>query len=259
MNHLLQAQRAIEVEPGFSLNVLEAGQGKPTLVLLHGLGSAWTAWVFTIALLLPHRHVLAIDLPGHGDSDLLPRFPTVAAQAHAVLALLDRLGIGAAEVAGASMGGVVASEMAVQAPQRVQRLTLLAPPTPMLRSEDLGRLFGWLGDDGLPRFETVEDLAQITPQASPELLVLANVAMQKARGYLPALAGLIKYPFEERTSQLGCPTHLLWGEDDRIVSVERAGWWLQQVAGATLQRVPGAGHNPAFDAPERTAACLLRP
>ena len=98
-----------------------------SLVLLHGLGSSRHAWDPVVPALAGHFDVLAIDLPGFGDSEPMPpqAEPVPAALAAAVAGLLDDLGITAPHIAGNSLGGWVALELAHVRP--VASLTLLSP------------------------------------------------------------------------------------------------------------------------------------
>ena len=102
------------------------GAGAP-LVLLHGIGSSRRAWDPVIPALAGHFDVIAVDLPGFGDSGPLPPEvePRPAALAAAVAGLLDDLGITAPHVAGNSLGGWVALELAGIRP--VASLALLSP------------------------------------------------------------------------------------------------------------------------------------
>ena len=103
-----------------------SGAGAP-LVLLHGIGSSRQAWDPVIPALAGLFDVLAVDLPGFGDSGPLPpgTEPGPAALAAAVAGLLDELGITDPHVAGNSLGGWVALELASIRP--VSSLTLLSP------------------------------------------------------------------------------------------------------------------------------------
>src|SRR3954471_8210481 len=102
------------------------GRGEP-LVLLHGQGLSRRSWDPVVDLLTDHFDVIAVDLPGHGQS---PRQPTGAGNtpadlARAVAELLDQLGVSTAYVAGNSVGGWVALELARL--RRARTVTALAP------------------------------------------------------------------------------------------------------------------------------------
>jgi pimeloyl-ACP methyl ester carboxylesterase len=102
------------------------GAGAP-LVLLHGLGSDRQAWEPVLPMLAAHFDVLTVDLPGFGDSEPLPASiePSPSALARSVAGLLDELGIEAAHVAGNSLGGWVALELARVRP--ISSVALLSP------------------------------------------------------------------------------------------------------------------------------------
>ena len=91
-----------------------AGTGRHSLVLLHGIGSRWQMWVPVLDLLSATNDVLALDLPGFGDSPPLPAEfePGAGGLAQAVGGFLTGLGIERPHVAGNSLGGWVALEMA---------------------------------------------------------------------------------------------------------------------------------------------------
>ena len=109
------------------LSVVEAGLGPPVLAL-HGLGGTKGSFLPTVAALAPQFRVIAVDLPGFGDSDK----PIGASYdsrffASAAVDLLDALGLDRAHVIGNSLGGRVALEVGLSHPDRVGRLGLLAP------------------------------------------------------------------------------------------------------------------------------------
>jgi pimeloyl-ACP methyl ester carboxylesterase len=116
--------RTLQLSDRTSAHVLEAGEGEP-LLLIHGVGLRAEAWGPQIEGLASHAHVIAVDMPGHGDSDLLPegaRLPDYVAWAALVI---RALGLGPASVAGHSMGALIAGGLAVEYPELVRRVALL--------------------------------------------------------------------------------------------------------------------------------------
>jgi pimeloyl-ACP methyl ester carboxylesterase len=109
------------------LSTLEAGSG-PALIAIHGLGATKVSFLTTVAALATRFRVIAIDLPGFGDSDK-PLGASYDARffARAVIALLDALELDRAHLIGNSLGGRVALEVALNDPGRVERLALLCP------------------------------------------------------------------------------------------------------------------------------------
>ncbi len=111
----------------FRLSVMEAGIG-PTILALHGLGGTKGSFLPTVAAMTPEFRVIAVDLPGFGDSDKpigAPYDPGFFAAA--AIDLLDALGLERAHVIGNSLGGRIALEIGLRHPERVGRLGLLAP------------------------------------------------------------------------------------------------------------------------------------
>jgi pimeloyl-ACP methyl ester carboxylesterase len=110
------------------ISTLTAGDGIETVVLIHGLGSNKTSFFETVSALTPEYTVHAIDLPGFGSSSKPLRAPYDAAWfARAVIRFLNAQGINRAHVVGNSLGGRVALEVGLRAPERVQSLSLLCP------------------------------------------------------------------------------------------------------------------------------------
>lgn len=103
---------------------LEKGQGEP-LLLIHGVGLNAEAWGPQLEALSDTHRVIAMDMPGHGQSAPPPASADLSHYVAQAVALLDALGIGAANVAGHSMGGLVAIGLALEHPRRVLRLGVL--------------------------------------------------------------------------------------------------------------------------------------
>jgi pimeloyl-ACP methyl ester carboxylesterase len=124
--------RHVTTEIG-AIATMQAGDGPP-VVLLHGLGASKASFLPTLAALAPHHRVIAIDLPGFGDSVKPVRAAYDAPFfARSVVALLDALELEQAALIGNSMGGRVALEVGLEHPERASRLALLAPSLAWLR------------------------------------------------------------------------------------------------------------------------------
>src|SRR5437773_2217152 len=117
---------------GMQIHYLEAGdEHAPTIILIHGFISSNLIWSGTLLpLARAGFRVIAPDLPGYGYSDKPAGAEyTIGSQAESVIALMNRLGIGSAIVAGASYGGAVAATMALDYPERVEKLILVGAVT----------------------------------------------------------------------------------------------------------------------------------
>jgi flavin reductase (DIM6/NTAB) family NADH-FMN oxidoreductase RutF/pimeloyl-ACP methyl ester carboxylesterase len=104
---------------------IEKGEGEP-LLLIHGVGLNAEAWAPQITAFAATHRVIALDMAGHGESRALPEGATLDDYVAQARRLLDDLGIAAANVAGHSMGGLVAIGLALSHPQRVKRLAVLS-------------------------------------------------------------------------------------------------------------------------------------
>jgi alpha/beta hydrolase fold len=119
--------------PHGEISAAEAGTG-PTLLAIHGLGGSKASFLPTIGALADTYRVIAVDLPGFGDSVKPLRAPFDAPYFAAVMAeVLDAAGVDRAHVVGNSMGGRIGIEMALTMPERVERLVLLSPAMAWLR------------------------------------------------------------------------------------------------------------------------------
>ena len=136
----------------------EAGEGPP-LICLHGLGGTKASFLPTIAALAPAgNRVIAIDLPGFGDSDKPHNAPFDAPWfAGVVIEVLDQLGLERASFAGNSMGGRIAIELGFSHPDRVEKLVLLAPALAWLKE----RPWKWLLQVPLPRLGYLQPTPRI--------------------------------------------------------------------------------------------------
>ena len=119
----------------YTLRYVDEGSGTP-VVLIHGLAGDYSAWLAQIEVLRHHYRVIAFDNRGAGKSTQIDEPVTTTDLARDTLGLMDHLQIDAAHVVGRSMGGAVAQQMALLAPQRVLSLVLCAS---FARLDPLGR------------------------------------------------------------------------------------------------------------------------
>ncbi len=218
--------------------LLEAGEGPP-LICVHGLGATKASFMTTVAALAPQGHrVIAIDLPGFGDSDK-PRGGRYDAIwfADAIRELLDELGIERASFVGNSMGGRIAIEVGISAPERVDKLVLLAPALAWLSD----RRWRWLLRFPVPRLGYL----QPTPRWAVEPVVRRIVpggeqgwtaagVDEFLRAYLTPAGRFAFYecarniymdePYGEdgfwtRLKKLAPESMFVWGTDDMLVPI----------------------------------------
>ena len=116
--------RILRLSDGAQVRVVEEGAGEPVL-LIHGVGLRAEAWGPQIRALSASHRVIAVDMPGHGESEALPgdpRLPDYVAWAARVIQALD---LGPVSVAGHSMGSLITAGLAVERPDLVARAALM--------------------------------------------------------------------------------------------------------------------------------------
>src|SRR5205823_13041817 len=116
----------VEVD-GLRVRYSRQGAGDKTVVLLHGFGGDLDNWLFNVGPLAAMADVVALDLPGHGESAVALPGTSVEALAGFVAAFLDAVGIERCHLAGHSLGAAVAAQLALDHPDRVAGLVLIAP------------------------------------------------------------------------------------------------------------------------------------
>jgi pimeloyl-ACP methyl ester carboxylesterase len=238
---------------------LRRGSGRP-LVLLHTLGTDHRMWDPVLERLAAERDVLALDLPGFGGSPALARGSPVAL-ALAVSGFLASRGIERPHVAGNSLGGWVALEMA--AAGRAASVTAIAPAglwaQPLMPKRSTTRtvarvLLPVLAP--LLRTRAGRRLAFAGTAARPELIP-PEAAMRLARAYATAPGfraanDAMRAGRFTALDRLTLPVTLAWPEFDRLVARPR-----RLPAGVRSVVLRGCGHLPTWDDPEQVARVLL--
>jgi pimeloyl-ACP methyl ester carboxylesterase len=236
---------------GVELEIEEQGQGRPLLFLHPGEGlQPNRPW---LAQLARYHRVIAPHHPGFGGSALPDWFGTVDDLAYLYLDLAAALKLEGAVLVGVCFGGWVAAEIAVRSTNRFAGLLLSAP---------LGIKVGGVLDrdiidmHAIPRAEFMR-LAWADPAKGEidytKLPETELAAIARGREAL-CVFGWKPYMHNPRLKRwlhrIDIPTHLLWGEQDGIVSLAYAEAWKAEIRGATLETIPAAGHYPHWEQPE---------
>lgn len=243
------------------------GAGTP-LVLLHALGTGRASWDPVVPALARSFDVIAVDLPGFGRSAPLPAEPTPAAIAAALATFLDGLGIARPHVAGNSLGGWVALELAGIRP--VASLTLLSPAglwrrTPLycrvsLRitrwlarhaARPLSRLVqGWLG-----RALVLGQTHGRPGNATPDYARAAIRAMGTCPGFDATLRATSKRGYVAGRA-FAAPVTVAFGSRDLLLPRRRARRLDQLPPGTRVTSLPGCGHIPMTDDPRAVTVLI---
>jgi pyruvate dehydrogenase E2 component (dihydrolipoamide acetyltransferase) len=236
----------VDVE-GIRVRYGRQGGGDRTVLLLHGFGGDLDSWLFTIGPLAADAEVIAFDLPGHGQSAIALPGHSVEALASFVVAFLDVLGVERADLVGHSLGGAIAAQIALDHPDRVTSLALIAPAG-----------FGPdINIDYIRGFATAQSKRELKPvlaQLFADESMVTRPMVDRALRYkrldgvselLDALATAL-FPDGRQAVQPGArlgtvavPVLVVWGADDRVIPAAHAA---AAPHGATVATIPGAGH-----------------
>ncbi|MBZ9708285.1 alpha/beta fold hydrolase [Mesorhizobium sp. ESP7-2] len=246
-----------------SLHATERGAGSKTIVLLHGFGGCHDIWHEVVPSLSPAARTLAYDLPGHGLSLDFPGAGPAKVAAKAVLADLTARSVRRVHLVGHSMGGAVATLMALAEPERVASLTLLAPGGfgaeingPLLRRFAAARhpsdiracLVAMSGPLTRPIDHTVDalgDMRRRPGQVEKLIEIAAAMTSDDRQGVIP----------RDRLDTLTMPVMVVWGSDDSVLPSTHTD---NLPARFHVHHVLGAGHMLIEEAPDLVATIIRR-
>jgi pimeloyl-ACP methyl ester carboxylesterase len=262
------------------LKFSRSGAGEP-LLLLHGIGDTRAAWTQVIGPLSTRHEVLAVDLPGFGTSPALPEDerPTPQALAQAVAAWLDTQGLERVHIAGSSLGGWVALELAAlgraytvvglspagfgsDADQRRARqilvlargmATTLSPAARGSVSPRVRRLLR----SGVVRTLTHSSMVARPWRLPPDEATSALEALAAATGWDGTLAALQGVRYAPPAGGMDVPVTLVWGARDRLLPARQRSRALEVLPKARVGVLPGCGHLPMWDDPELVTRVVL--
>jgi 3-oxoadipate enol-lactonase len=224
------------------------------LVFVHSLGTDLRIWDAVVARLPAHRRV-RVDLRGHGLSDAPAADYTLAALAADVLAVCDHFGVAEAVFVGVSIGGQVALQLALDAPDRVAGLVLLDT------AARIGDRDAWEARRAEVRAHGLEGSADAVvgrwfPPGSRAREPLAargyrNLLLRTpVAGYLGACAALRDADLRERTGEVVHRALVMWGAEDAATPPALVRGLADALPNARHVEIPDAGHLPCLDAPE---------
>ena len=242
----------------------------PAILLLHGFGASLQAWDDWAPALEKNLRVLRIDIPGFGLSGpAVNQDYSDAADVARVIAVMDQLGVQQVIVAGHSMGGRIAWNLAAAHPERVSQLVLLSPdgfPDPNAKSDKTYEVPALLGllPYSLPQWAlrmggvapAFADNSQLTPQ-----MMQRYHDMMLAPGVRTALLERMRQTRNSdpvvRLQSIKAPTLLIWGEKDAFIPVSNAQDYLKAMPQAKLVTLPGVGHVLHEEAPQASVQAVL--
>jgi len=259
--------------PGASVNYAESGEGEP-IVFVHGISGSWQNWLEN----LPHfgrtRRAIALDLPGFGASPM-PAWPIdMYAYGRLLHDFCEKLGVDrGATLVGNSMGGLVAGEAVLSAPERFDRLVLVSAAgllntwLPHQRGRATSRAWGTFGPGfgGLAREVVARRRSRYLmfrffmrhpSRLRKELLWEQMASGLPAPGFADALDAVIEYDARDRLEEIEIPVMIVWGTDDWVIPSVAAHSYNRRIPHSHLAILEKTGHVPQLERPGRFNALI---
>lgn len=244
---------------GLRVRYVDTGRGSRPLLLVHGLGGAIESWIHNIdALAKKYKdlRVIAIDLPGFGFSDKPKISYTIKLYVDFVANFAKKLDMGSFAIAGSSLGGHVAVELALAYPKIISKLILISPsgalPKSFKGSPALWRYVKVLRAKSID--ETKKALYAVDNKPVSDDYAKAaykKFAMPGAKdAFLSALAGSAKSPrlTGSRLSKLRAPALVLWGKTDIMIPAKYVDPFVK-TKNMRVLLLENCGHRPHVDRP----------
>jgi pimeloyl-ACP methyl ester carboxylesterase len=252
------------------VNLIDIGEG-PVLIFIHGLAGCWQNWLENIPYFARNHRVIAMDLPGFGESEMPVDEITISGYGRTVDAICDALGIDSGVIIGNSMGGFIGAELAIRFPARIERLCLVGAAGLSIEKLRTERKKGIRHRAENIVFFNLAWIATrspaITARPRPRRMILMLVAAHPERlpgpltaelvrgagkdGFSPALDALCSYPIRDRLCDIACPTLIVWGNKDLLVPVKDAAEFERLIADSRKVIYADTGHLPMLERPAR--------
>ncbi|HKG35655.1 MAG TPA: alpha/beta fold hydrolase [Solirubrobacterales bacterium] len=259
--------RTVDLPNGTRVNYAEIGSG-PTLLLVHGLGGAWQNWLENIPALARSHRVIAMDLPGFGDSPVPEWTLNIRNYGSVILDLCEALDTGTVAIVGNSMGGFVAAEVSTRNEPLVSKIALVSAAgvshARMYRAPTATA--GRMGAAMAPLLFRHHERALRRPRLRANMIrhlvynpwLLRNEVVWEfvhtglnAPGFADALRGLAGYDIIDKLGDVDDPTLIVWGRNDFIVPVADALAFAEMLKNSRLQIFDRTGHLPMVERPVR--------
>jgi len=253
---------------GVRLRVADAGpRNAPVLIMLHGFGSSLETWHYWELPLAKRYRIVRYDLPGFGLTGADPSGLYNDERDVAVLtALMDRLGVRRATIIGSSTGGEIAWKFAAERPDRVERLVLVSPDGFADKSV-YGKKPQLPSMIGVLRFMSPDImLRQAMNNAYAHSSRMRDTVYARTRDLMlaPGVRGAMIARLQQSIlvdpapilARIKAPTLVMWGDKDSIEPLANAPRFAEGIPHARLVLLPGLGHIPFREDPERSLAAL---
>ena len=237
---------------------VEGPPDAPALLLLHSIGTTQNIWSPQMTALARRFRVIRPDLRGHGLSEVTPGDYSRASLARDALGILDALGLASAHVAGVSLGGRIAQQMAAENPDRVLSLLLIDTALDFPSQETWNSRMAAVALEGTVALADAVMPRWTVDPTLPSSLGLRRMLLRTDRvGYNGAAAALRDATAGEIEGRIHCPCTVLVGELDVVVPESTTQALLAAIPGAAHATLPEGGHIPNYEAAQALTDAML--
>lgn len=241
------------------------GDGVP-LLLIEGIPGTVPDWYPFANYLAQDFKVVLFDNRGSGRSDMPQEWYSMSQMASDAAGLLDSIGIARANVFGVSMGGMIAQELAINFPQRIERLVLgcthCGGPATIRPAPAVEAAFALETEDwavrirNLAPFAFSERFARERPEVLAEFIAKKSLDVQPYFAYRRQIGAVIRHDTSGRLARIVSPTLVLTGTVDRTLAPQNSQVLHEKIPNSELATIEGAGHLFFIEEPEQTLKIL---
>lgn len=244
---------------GIELSYETSGQGQP-LLFIHGLGSSTRDWEYQVSSFAHDFQVVTFDLRGHGQSTKSPGPYTIPLFAADTAAFIRALNLGPTHVVGLSLGGVIAFQLALDAPELVKSMVIVnsGPEIPLRTfKERLRVLIGFLSRQLIVRLRGMRKMGEVLAKhllPEPEQADLRRAFIERwaendKRAYLAAMGAFRGWNVTDRLQAISCPVLVITADQD-YTPVSFKEDYVAKMPNAELVVIPNSRHLTPLEKPE---------
>ncbi len=263
----LDARRVTVGDHDWQIFTRNLDSKSPCIVMVHGFTARGAHW-FRMARKLPEqRCIVAVDLPGFGDSTFKPTAAyTPEVQADRLSALLKALPLGnpRVDMIGNSMGGFITAEFALRHPDQTHSIALMdaagvtsPEKSELLRQIEAGRN-GFFATD-IAGFRTFAAMTMSEPPYVPGLIMdaVGAEAVERVPRHQYIFDQLQGPRLDDQLGKIQVPTLIIWGDQDKLLHVSMTSVW-RKIPGSRVFLFKGVGHMPHLERPAESAELYHR-
>jgi len=255
-----------DIDMAYTIN----GSGDP-IVLIGGYTMVKEGWAVQVDALAEHFKVITFDNRGVGESTIPSEPFTVADMAYDIVGLMDALGIDKACFFGVSMGGLIAQILALDYPDRVEKIVLGCTTHggrhAVQPKMEVMAILGSAADQGMSAEESIRLRLPIVfsdrflSDKAEKVEEFVRMSLQKQptpKGAEGQMAALSVFNVKRRLEEIRCPVLVITGTEDRMMPSENSRLLAEGISGAELYRVEGAGHGFYQEKPDEVNRVLIK-